>query len=79
MKTEKQELAEKSLYALYLELPDSIAESHHKIINDAFEEIRNKNRELIEGINWVREEYVKCVNDSDAITEKLQELMNKQA
>lgn len=32
-------------------------------------------RDLEEGIKWTLDEYIRCVNDSDEITEKLQSLL----
>lgn len=40
------------------------------------EDQKQKIKVLKKGLKWVLDEYIKCVNDSDEITEKLQELIN---
>ena len=41
-------------------------------VND---ELTKEVERLRKGIDWTRAEYIKCVNDSDEITEKLEELL----
>lgn len=38
-------------------------------------ELTKEVERLRKGIDWTRAEYIKCVNDSDEITEKLEELL----
>ena len=39
------------------------------------DELTKEVERLRKGIDWTRAEYIKCVNDSDEITEKLEELL----
>ncbi len=39
------------------------------------EHIQQKHDKIKEDAKWVLEEYIRCVNDSDEITEKLQEMI----
>lgn len=50
--TEQEQLARKSLTALYLELPESVAKHHHRIVIDAFDSIKAANNiELKQPVN----------------------------
>ena len=50
-------------------------------LNNLYVEASNELTELKEkhkrDIEWVLKEYINCVNDSDAITEKLEEMLNE--
>jgi hypothetical protein len=39
------------------------------------DELTKEVERLRKGIDWTRTEYIKCVNDNDEITEKLEELL----
>ena len=41
------------------------------------EEIQKKYDKIKEGAEWVLNEYIGCVNDSDEITERLDEMINE--
>lgn len=45
--------------------------------NDEIESLSACVRDLEEGIKWTLDEYIRCVNDSDEITEKLQSLLKQ--
>ena len=44
-------------------------------LDKLFKEQTKEVERLRKGIDWTRAEYIKCVNDSDEITEKLEELL----
>ena len=59
------------------ELTKEVEHKNHTIENDAIhiETLTKEVERLRKGIDWTRAEYIKCVNDSDEITEKLEELL----
>lgn len=47
----------------------------YRLLEDEIDELTKEVERLRKGIDWTRAEYIKCVNDNDEITEKLEELL----
>lgn len=59
----------------FKQLEQSIGKEVNNSSQSKIDELTKEVERLRKGIDWTRAEYIKCVNDSDKITEKLEELL----
>lgn len=71
--TEKEQLARKSLKALFLELPESVATHHLQIVIDALEEAKNISSNPVLAVRAIVEKHTEKLNTMKANRAKWEE------